>query len=789
MKRITPDTVIFSFLLLTVFVRISFSTDSLSFQWPYQPFDGSHFITGAFAEYRTTSPSHHFHDGVDIPIPDYSPVYPSLDGVVHSIGTVSDHGGGAWVRVRTNVDGMWKHISYVHISPNPALSVGDEVVAGETTLGTIIPGWGHVHFRERELVTDPAASGADINAIRKGGGLTPFINNRAPVIAPETLQFRTAGTTSRLDPRRLHGNVEILIRAHGHYGPNPIHQRRGIYKLGYHIMSEDTSTIVYSPPDDGLRYQFDRKPVNSHVNRVFVREYSTNRVHHYYLTGGDGASDVNRTLSVSPNYLDTGNLPNGNFVIKIFAEDTRNNADTIYAAIAVHQAPQAPILRAVTFNDNNEMIFTWNENTEDNLGGYRLYYDHPDGWRVAVFDTFLTKEISTFTIRDPDEFFDLGAFNDIVNFAVRLVAVNDLENPIESSPSNKFFIKNADWDDHGISDRYSVLVVDGIQEGEGQVTWHQRKHPFIVRYGSALPFEAVVSSARESAVMDSTVTLSEYNVVLWFIGSRGFQTTSFSNDQQLFLRDYLENGGKLIVSGSAIGRDLGRTSTEGNSADSLFYADYLRAIFVAHSAAGFNPKVHGLSGTLFADFDTDFNQYYSVGWTDDIAPGYGAEQLLHYQSKRPDGSHRGAAIGYKGTFGESLTDGGIVYFAFPVETIEDDAKRWELMVYTFQYFDFVTSLDDSRIVHTIPDVLSMSSNYPNPFNMATSIDVRIPERSAVTLKVYDMLGREIATLMDDDLERGLYTVIFDATGLASGTYYARLKSADMIKTQSMILLK
>jgi hypothetical protein len=786
MKQLTLCYLIVLFAIVTS--RICHATDSLSFQWPYPPFHESHYITGAFAEYRSTSAAGHFHDGVDIPIPDYQPVYASLDGVVHSIGTVADWGGGAWVRVRTETDGLWKHIAYVHIDPNPALSVGDEIVAGETILGTVIPGWGHVHFRERELVADPTASGADINALREGGGLTPFVNDSSPVIAVSTLEFRDAATSSKRSANELYGTIRILVQAHGHYGPNPINQRRGIYKLGYHIMSEDTSTYVYTPLDDGLRYQFDRKPLNSHVGRAFVQEYSTSRLHYYYLTGGDGASYINQTLTVSPNYLDTGLIPNGNYILKIFAEDTRRNADTVYVPISITRIPDAPVVRAVTVDENGAVTVSWMQSAEDYVGGYRLYYDHHAGWQMAEVETVLTVETTSYTIAEPSEYFNMNGSEELIDLRLRLKTVNDLSDPLESLPSIEFYAKSPEWSFKNPTDKYSVLIVDGIQDGDGQATWHETTHPFIVRYGSVLPFEAVVSSARESTLLDSTVVLSDYDTVIWFIGSRGFQSVSFSPEEQRYIRNYLEAGGILIVSGSAIGMNLGRPQNEDDIADSLFYADYLRAEFIAHSVAGNNPTVYGSSGSIFEEFEAHYNKTYSVSWTDDIIPVNGAEQLLHYQTQRQDGTHRGAAIGYKGPFGESVREGGVAYFAFPVETIEADAERWDLLARTFRYFDFVTTVEEHPR-DSIPREITLSQNYPNPFNTVTNLNVSISERSDVKLIVHDVLGREVKSLIDGYTDSGVYTIQFDASGLASGMYFARLRAGDAVKIRSMILLK
>ncbi|MBK6913880.1 MAG: T9SS type A sorting domain-containing protein [Ignavibacteriales bacterium] len=68
----------------------------------------------------------------------------------------------------------------------------------------------------------------------------------------------------------------------------------------------------------------------------------------------------------------------------------------------------------------------------------------------------------------------------------------------------------------------------------------------------------------------------------------------------------------------------------------------------------------------------------------------------------------------------------------------------------------------------------LSDNYPNPFNPTTTISFSIPERSFVTLKVYDMLGREVAELVNEELETGSFEKTFDANNLASGIYIYRI---------------
>lgn len=80
-------------------------------------------------------------------------------------------------------------------------------------------------------------------------------------------------------------------------------------------------------------------------------------------------------------------------------------------------------------------------------------------------------------------------------------------------------------------------------------------------------------------------------------------------------------------------------------------------------------------------------------------------------------------------------------------------------------------------------------NYPNPFNPSTTIKFQLPVSSKVNLKVYDLLGREVSTLLDEYRESGNYKIVFDGTSLASGIYFFRIITNDFIQTKKMILMK
>jgi len=89
----------------------------------------------------------------------------------------------------------------------------------------------------------------------------------------------------------------------------------------------------------------------------------------------------------------------------------------------------------------------------------------------------------------------------------------------------------------------------------------------------------------------------------------------------------------------------------------------------------------------------------------------------------------------------------------------------------------------------IPKEFRLEQNYPNPFNPSTTIRYQIPINSHVSLKVYDVLGNEVATLVDEYREAGRYEVEFNAKGLASGVYFYKLQAGIFVETKKMLLVK
>ena len=119
------------------------------------------------------------------------------------------------------------------------------------------------------------------------------------------------------------------------------------------------------------------------------------------------------------------------------------------------------------------------------------------------------------------------------------------------------------------------------------------------------------------------------------------------------------------------------------------------------------------------------------------------------------------------------------------------------MYYSYSNYKLVPRKDDDFVGYstavkqenTSPKTFSVEQNYPNPFNPSTKIVYSIPHISNVTLKVFNILGQQVKTLVNQTQSQGTYTVTFNASSLPSGIYFYSLEAGDYTQVKKMILLK
>ena len=541
--RLKSDNIYILFILFIAFKTV-FPQDTITYTWPDEPFESSKIINGTFCEFRNTGSADHFHNAVDIGEPDGNPVYACLNGTVYSI--VHD-ASNSYVSVISNVNGGWKRLTYLHIVPNPALSVGQSVTVRQSIMGTIYSGMGHVHLIEREIVSNPDNSAAEINNIRAGGGLTPYTDPESPIIYENSVKFFNDNSSEVQSPDALHGKVDIKLKVVDRNGSTSSGSNNGTYILGYKLWNKDTSEVVYSLNGDGTVYRFDRKPLDNQVHSVFVANEATLSNPVYWLTNGEGADAINSTRNVGNNYLDTDLFGEGEYVIEIFAEDTRSNKVNTFIPVRFTTPPSTPVLKAVLNTDKKQSVrVIWENNIEEDLAGYRLYYSvntQLNTWSLAADETLLTTGIDSYNFNSPAEFINPPT-SDIYFF--RLTAVDS--SGAESQPSDIYSRAP-----HRNGTNYpTVLIVDGFDQYEGIGSYGYPTHAFNTYYFVPLFISdsLVISSAADDAILAADVLLNDYDFVVWFTGDDGGPVKALTTPEQLLLQNYLNNGGNLLISGS-----------------------------------------------------------------------------------------------------------------------------------------------------------------------------------------------------------------------------------------------
>jgi probable HAF family extracellular repeat protein len=148
------------------------------------------------------------------------------------------------------------------------------------------------------------------------------------------------------------------------------------------------------------------------------------------------------------------------------------------------------------------------------------------------------------------------------------------------------------------------------------------------------------------------------------------------------------------------------------------------------------------------------------------------------------------------TYAHLLTDGSVLYQA---NAISPNGRYIVGLGYNAATGGFEAYLLDTRPggpssveekpADELPVEYQLQQNYPNPFNPSTTIRFLLPQRSHVTLKVFDVLGREVATLVDAEMEAGEHSVNFNAEWMPGGVYFAQMKAGNVVQRIKMVLVK
>ncbi len=337
-----------------------------------------------------------------------------------------------------------------------------------------------------------------------------------------------------------------------------------------------------------------------------------------------------------------------------------------------------------------------------------------------------------------------------------------------------------------------VLIVNGFDRATSGNTLN-----FIRQHASAFKAnERNFNSATNEAVLDAIFNLENYFIVDYILGEESTVDESFSEKEQLIISKYLDNGGNLFVSGAEIAWDLDH---KGSVADKNFIWNYLKMEYKADapfSQSGTYYSVNLVSNKYISNlpqfnFDNGGHGTYNVKYPDVVSPKGDAVGFIQYSAL--DIQNGFAGILFEGSFPNGTTPGKILSLGFPFETIYPETIRNDLMGEIVDYFYTVSDIENTESSNNNLEFY-LAQNYPNPFNPSTTIDYTIPlnensESSIVTLKIYDILGKDVATLVNKEHSAGSYEVQFNASSLTSGIYFYKLQSGNFVESKKMMLVK
>lgn len=145
------------------------------------------------------------------------------------------------------------------------------------------------------------------------------------------------------------------------------------------------------------------------------------------------------------------------------------------------------------------------------------------------------------------------------------------------------------------------------------------------------------------------------------------------------------------------------------------------------------------------------------------------------------------------------------FLGIPIDSLKiyEGVSEFEVLLQNVASLDTIQAASEGRVradsidrttsvaegQYAIPKEFALQQNYPNPFNPSTTIEFSVPVRGFVTLKVYNLLGQEVATLVSEELQPGVYKRKWNAPGLSSGVYFYRLQGSEFAQTKRLIMVK
>ncbi len=331
--------------------------------------------------------------------------------------------------------------------------------------------------------------------------------------------------------------------------------------------------------------------------------------------------------------------------------------------------------------------------------------------------------------------------------------------------------------------------------------------------------------------VDNRIFVGTYGYGIFQSKDNGVSWLAFNNGLTsiLDIADIVQRGDSIYV--GTIGSSIYTTKIDGNSWTAFNQSIPMNNAGTVYSLYNFNGRLitgsgvnaniyYNDNGTIiwneihFAEFNPLGTSMVALISVDTILYGIGSQGIYKSTNNGLNWEYFNPGIGYielgafylyKETIFTMLTKANSTYYF----TCNYNSDQWTLFDYQPGMFSYNFVISDNKIFaatfdglyyrnmtstsikkkEELPVDYKLYQNYPNPFNPTTTIQYEIPESGFITLKIYDELGREVKTLINQYKNKGSHEINFNASQLSSGVYLYRLTAGDYLSTKKMLLLK
>jgi hypothetical protein len=422
-------------------------------------------------------------------------------------------------------------------------------------------------------------------------------------------------------------------------------------------------------------------------------------------------------------------------------------------------APHTDLLSAVL--DTDSVSLNWIADNSIEFSGFNIYRKKLEEDEYSIIST-VPKNISEIKFSQQNNMhyeYKIAAFHDSIN-----------------TPGKESDIYAVSRKSNGPK----ILIVDGFDCFTH--SYNLRTHDFAARTGEIMNnWNVGYECCANEAVISGDVSLKKYEFVWWLLGDEGPIDETFSDAEQDIVESYLQNGGKLFVSGSELAWDL---DFNGDDSDKVFIHDYLKTAYAADDAG--NYVVNGHIGSTFEGLSLNYSEEFratgtfSGDYADVFKPNGGSASVLNY------GNDQTAAICFEGFVPEGKYPCKVMVMGFPFETITTNYSKKELAGYVLKFmgFDVRANIEQERSLK-----FALYHNYPNPFNSTTTVSYEIPQALKVILNVYDIQGNLVDNLVSQDQQAGYHSLEWDASNLSSGLYLYQIKAGSFTQIRKCMVIK